>query len=302
MKGRVVVEVPASVANLGPGFDCLGLALELRNRVELKPAPQVEEVHIHGEGEGELPTDASNLILRAAHHLFEHVGGRRRPMQVRAHNAIPTSSGLGSSAAAILAGVAGAAALLEIDLPDRVLLGLAMELEGHGDNLAAAWHGGLTVALPQADGLTALRISPPPWKVLIILPGLRRSTAAMRRALPAQVPLPDAAFNLARLAALVIAFQRGRMELLSQAMEDRLHQPYRLPLLPGAQEAMEAGRRAGALGVALAGAGPGLLAIAPHGHQAIERAMVQAFRHHDVPVRTLLLDLAAEGIRIQRIP
>ncbi len=300
MKGSVVVEVPASVANLGPGFDCLALAVELRNRVELRPAETTSQVEIEGEGTGELPGDQSNLILRAARHLFHHLGRKPFPLHVRAANAIPLASGLGSSAAAILAGLAGAAALLEVQMPAPRLLGLAMELEGHGDNLAAAWYGGVTIALPQRKQLVVQRIPPPRWKAIIVLPQLERSTAAMRRALPEQVPLQDAAFNLARLATLITALQRGEMELLAQAMQDRLHQPYRLPLLPGAQQAMQAARQAGALGVALAGAGPSVVAFAPRSPRAVGRAMVEAFRQSGMPARALLLDLADQGIRVQR--
>lgn len=298
---RVQVQVPATVANLGPGFDALGLALDLANEVEMillgedEAAGRIHaEVTIEGEGEEELPRDGTNRVVQAASLLWRRVRGRVPRLQVRCQNRIPLRSGLGSSAAAAVAGLAAAQRLLGEPLSHQELLDLAWELEGHGDNAAPALLGGLTVVLPQ--GRRVIRLEPPALEVAIALPHRRWSTQASRGVLPEQVSRQDAVFNVASVAALVASLASGQLELLPEAMADRLHQPYRLPHIPGAQEAMEAGREAGALGVALAGAGPAVMALAPVGEGgAVAQAVARAFEARGQAARALVCRPSAQG-------
>ncbi|BAS27615.1 homoserine kinase [Limnochorda pilosa] len=295
------MRVPATVANLGPGFDALGLALDLVNEVEMEvlgeeedPASATAEVEVQGEGEQELPGDASNRVAQAACLLWRQVRGRAPRLRLRCTNHIPLRSGLGSSAAAAVGGLVAAQRLLGGPLPPDELLALAWELEGHGDNAAPALAGGLTVLLPGARRF--LRLDPPPLDVALALPDRRWSTEASRGVLPDQVPRQDAVFNLTASAALVASLALGRHDLLAIAMQDRLHQPHRLPHVPGAPEALEAAMGAGALGAALAGAGPAVVALAPPGlGEAVAGAMAAAFEAAGEPARPLACRPAGEG-------
>lgn len=297
---RVLVQAPATVANLGPGFDTLGLALDLANEVELVlleegPAMEVPPAHVilTGEGEEELPRDGTNRVVQAANRLWQRVRGRSPRLQVRCTNRIPLQSGLGSSAAAAVAGLVGAHRLLGEPLNPEELLYLAWELEGHGDNAAPALAGGLTVVLPQRQ---MVRLDPPDLDVAVALPHQRWSTQASRGVLPQEVSRADAVFNLASLAGLVACLASRQWAHLRAAMADRLHQPYRLPRIPGAQEAMAAGLEAGAWGTALAGAGPAVVALTPPGAgEAVAQAMAQAFAAAGQPAQALACRPAAQG-------
>lgn len=256
----MLVRAPATVANLGPGFDSLALAVDLWNEVEAdteaRPAVEVE-----GEGAGELPEDASNLVFRAMSWLAKEAGGSLPPFALRCRNRIPLERGLGSSAAAVVSGLVLADGLLGIDLdPDR-LLEVAIDIEGHPDNVAACLRGGAVVAYLSRSGWRAERLAPhPDLRPVVLIPEHERlPTADARRALPRDVPLADAAFNAGRTALAVLALTE-RPELLGEALEDRLHQQRRLPMVPGARALFEELRATG-LPVCVAGAGPSLLAF-----------------------------------------
>lgn len=256
----LVTRAPATVANLGPGFDALALALDLRNEVILDTEAEPAVV-IAGEGAGELPEDASNLIFRTMTFLSREAGTPLPPFRLESENRIPLERGLGSSAAAVVTGLLLADRLLGTKLePDR-LLELAADLEGHADNVAACLRGGLTLAYLSADGWRAERLEPhlSLRPALLVPEDERLATADARRALPRDVPLGDAAFNAGRAALAVLALTT-RPELLSSALEDRLHQPRRLPLVPASRALFEDLRHAG-LAVCVAGAGPSLLAF-----------------------------------------
>lgn len=294
----ITVEVPASTANLASGFDCLGLALGLHNRVELEAAESGLEVQVEGEGAERVPRDAGNLIVRAVHRLCEAYGRPAPGLRLRAHNEIPLSSGMGSSAAAVVGGLVAANALIGAGLSIQELLRLAAELEGHADNAAAALLGGLTLVATTPSGPIARRVEPAPMQVVIALPAVRLSTAEARAALPEQVPLPDAVFNIGHAALTVQAIEHGDFDLLAQVLDDRLHQPYRQALIPGYPAVAEAARRAGAAAVALSGAGPSLVAFARDGHGAIANAMRQAFADAGQPARTFVLPIEPRGVRL----
>jgi homoserine kinase len=257
---RLIVRVPATAANLGPGFDALALALDLWNEVEIDLEAE-PGVSITGEGAGEIPEDASNLVLRSMAFLAREAGASLPPFALRCMNGIPVERGLGSSAAAVVAGVVAADRLLGARLdPDR-LLEVAVDLEGHPDNVAGCLRGGLVVAYLSSAGWRAerLEVHHDLRPVLLVPEHDRLATADARRALPSQVPLADAAFNAGR-AALVVVALASRPDLLAAALEDRLHQSRRLPLVPATRAVFEAIREAG-VPVCVAGAGPSLVAF-----------------------------------------
>lgn len=296
---KVTVTIPASTANLGPGFDCLGLALGLRNTVEFYETAQGLEIDVEGEGEDRIALDATNLIVRAAEAVFEKVSRRPAGLRLHAVNGVPVGSGMGSSSAAIVGGLAAANALVDGRLTREDLLRLATALEGHPDNVAAALFGGLTMASASGDELLVKTLPIPPLKVALALPELRLSTAEARAALPAQVPLKDAVFNIGRALFTVQALTQADFELLRFAMTDRLHQPYRKALIPGFDAAAGAARQAGAAAVALSGAGPALVAFAPDKHWEIANAMKTAFVAAGLGCRTFVLPVDRQGVQVQ---
>ena len=269
----VRVRVPATTANLGPGFDTLGLALAFHNEVVAAPADGVT-VRVEGEGAGYLPTDERNVVVRGIRLAFEEVGHPFTGCVLHCLNRIPAARGLGSSAAAWVGGLVAGNALMGSPLSTETLLKLAARAEGHPDNVAAALLGGLTVSC-DVDGRTiALRLPVPSglqWIVLV--PEVTSSTAEARSVLPVTVPRPDAVFNVQRVSLLLAALQLGRGEVLGTAMDDRLHQPYRNRLFPWMPRVTEAARAAGALGCVLSGAGPSLLAVVGDGAERVAQAM-----------------------------
>lgn len=294
---NVTVAVPASTANLGPGFDCLGLALGLYNRVTLREWDDVR-VTVQGEGAGVLPLDRSNPMVQAVCHLFEQVGYRPPGLWLEQENGIPVAAGLGSSAAAILGGLLAANALIGDPLQPKELLEMATRLEGHPDNVASALYGGLVLVIHDKDQLLVDKISVPEMHVVVVLPDYPLPTVQARAALPPQVPMTDAVFNSGRLAMLIRALESGDYERLGAAMEDRLHQPYRVPLIPGMAEAFRAARAAGAAAATLSGAGPSIVAFAPENHESIAEAIVRAFAKKGLGSRMWILPIDRTGSKV----
>ncbi len=304
------IEVPATTSNLGPGFDVLGLALTLTNTVTVRPAA-TWQVTVAGEGAARLPQTPKNLVARAFRWTFERMG-ERPPVGVHIHcqNRIPVGSGLGSSAAAVLAGMAAALAWMGRLTPGPVpepwrarLLAWALEWEGHPDNAAPALYGGLVAAGVGEDGAPWVQPLPlhPRWEqaaLVLVLPQVHLPTKKARAVLPRQVPLQDAVFNLAHALLVVEALRTGDAALLGRAMQDRWHQPYRLPLIPGAEAAMHAAREAGAVAVMLSGAGPSLLAWCPDAPEPVARAMQAAFARHQVASRVWVLHPRGQGLQV----
>lgn len=287
---------PATTANLGAGFDCLGLALTLYNEVEVEAADSLS-IDIVGEGAADLPRDESNLVWRAARAVFERVGRGPAGARLRLVNHIPLESGLGSSAAATVAGLLAGNALVGHPLGRATLLEMAVEMEGHPDNVAPALLGGLAVVGRADDGgLLARRVDIPPVQAVVVMPDLRLSTAVARAALPRQVSLADAVYNIGRAALTLVAFEQGDMRLLAQAMGDRLHQPYRAPLAPGLAAALAAAQARG-VAAAISGAGPAVIAFAKGDLDTIGAAMQAEFAQAGVGARRWVLGVA-EGARV----
>lgn len=271
---RVAAVVPATSANLGPGFDAFGLALDLANRFEATLAPDWR-VDVTGQGAGVLRADADNVVAKAMARLFRETDNAGLAAHIMCENAIPTGRGLGSSSSAIVGGLMLANGLVGEPLPEAALLDLAIDIEGHPDNVAAALLGALTVCWTGAGGTQCARFSPEGGLAAVVaIPEGELSTTAARAMLPAQVPYADAAFNAGRSGLLGIALTLGRADLLGPALEDRLHEPYRSAVIPDYDEVRQALLGAGADGVALSGAGPTLIALVAEADDAaaFERA------------------------------
>jgi homoserine kinase len=273
------VTAPATSANLGPGFDVLAVALDVSNQVSVTRRPGPLEVRVRGEGAGELPEDASNLVCRAL-----AVGlGPLDDMVVDCRNRIPLGRGLGSSSAAVCAGLVAANALGGLRWTPDDLLSRAAELEGHADNAAACIVGGFVAVGP---GPRAVRIAPPPDLAFVcVVPSVRVSTSESRRALPERIPLHDASFTLAGAVNLVLALERGELDELPDLLHDRLHEPYRGPFVPGLEELRALVGRDGCLGATISGSGPSVLlwcrsgaapALADRARAALARVGVEA--------------------------
>jgi homoserine kinase len=260
--GPVHVRVPATSANLGPGFDSLGLALSLFDDVVARVADDGLVVDVAGEG-ADVPRDETHLVVRAMRAGFERLGGQPHGLELSCANRIPHSRGLGSSAAAIVAGVVLARALVvggAERLPDAELLALAAELEGHPDNVAGCLLGGLTVAWTDTAARAVRLDCDPGIRPVVFVPPFTASTAQARGLLPATVPHADAAFAAGR-SALLVAALTGATGALFAATEDRLHQQYRAPAMPQSAELVAVLRASGAAAV-VSGAGPTVLALA----------------------------------------
>jgi homoserine kinase len=295
----VTVRVPATSANLGPGFDTLGLALALYDELTVTAVPEPgAHVEITGVGAGEVPTDASNLVVTAIAHAFAHAARPMPGLHLAANNVIPHGRGLGSSAAAIVSGILAAKGLLEgdVDLDLETMLALATELEGHPDNVAPALYGGLTIAWTTADGPRAKKlivhrgVSP-----LVCVPEHSVSTKLARSLQPSSVPVEDAVFNLSRSALLIAALIQSP-ELLVQATEDRLHQNYRASAMPETHELIGMLREHGMAAV-VSGAGPSILVLASDPEQRLAAARLVA-EHAASPWRSLMLAVDFKGATV----
>jgi homoserine kinase len=248
---RRLVKVPASSANLGPGYDVLGAALAMHLELE------VEEAGSFSVEAGDLgvPLDRSNLCVRAFESLRPADG-----IAFRIRSEIPLAAGLGSSAAAILAGLLAADHLYELAQEPEDVLARAAKLEGHPDNVAAALYGGFVLCADQDGTLTATRLDPPQGvEAVVVIPGEQVTTQEARAAMPDQVPLEDAVSNVAAASELVLGIQRSDLTLIGRGLADRLHQPHRAKLYPRSMEIVAEAPRMGAIGATISGAGPTVL-------------------------------------------
>lgn len=299
---KVYLRVPATSANCGPGFDVLGLAVNLYNEACYEITPQRGfQLEVEGEGAAYLKPFGRNLAFASFFRVWNQVtGGERIGLKIKMLNRIPMSRGLGSSSSAIVAGVHAANVLSGNTLSEDELLGIATELEGHPDNVAPALYGGFTISYMDAGKAHSLRCLPAkPLKFIAVVPDRRLATSLARQAIPATVPHHDAVFNSSRSSLLVGSLLTGRYEYLSHALEDKLHQPYRAHLIPGLYEAWEAARAAGAYNGIISGAGSTIMAYAdPEAdHAAIAEAMKAALNGVGESCCYHILDLDTEGVK-----
>ena len=297
--GRAVhVKVPATSANLGPGFDTLGLALGLHLDVEVAEGEAGGAwLEAEGEGAGELPRTRENLLHRAYALAASREGVAAPPVRFRSRSEIPLARGLGSSAAAVVAGLSAFEAVTGHTLSDERLLRYCLAFEGHLDNAAAALFGGFVTACVVPDGAPVVvrRDWPAELRVVVAVPDLRLETSRAREVLPERVSRADAVFNLQRAALFHAAISERRWDLLAEAMRDRLHQPYRAALVPGLAEALALEPDGRLLGVALSGAGSSVVALAAGDTGAVASRLGGCFARHGLPVRTLALEADPRG-------
>lgn len=325
--GMISVRVPATSANLGPGFDCMGLALDLWNQFDLFPlrAGQPIVVETIGEGAGHFPCDQSHAVAQTMLAELSRLRGQNAQRDLApsfrliCHNSVPAGSGLGSSSTVVLGGLLLAHAYAHMQAsPDAnshdplhdslsvtstfdhtidsdAVLRRAIELEGHGDNVAPAMLGGLVVVVADDGPLTIRQILTPPLRVVVCVPNYHFLTSTARSVLPNHIDKPDAIRNIGRAILVVEALRSGDFALLSQVMHDRIHEPYRLPAIPGALAAREAALQQGAAAVTLSGAGPGLIAFCVGNHASVGAAMVEAFAHAHLPARYWVLESTRVG-------
>ena len=271
---KVTVKVPATSANLGPGFDCLGLALPIYNTITIEetvlPGTGVE-INLMSEDEvldeiifDNVPKDENSIIYKAVQMLYNSIGQEPSELRINVQSQIPITRGLGSSASVVVGGLLAANKLLGSPADTTALLSIATEVEGHPDNVAPAILGGFVLASQEDDGsiLTEKLNWPEEWDITVCIPEFELSTNIARSVLPENVPMQDAVFNTKHLAMLIQAINTKNEKLMKAALHDKLHQPYREKLVPGMKEIMEAFKHEdGVLGCVLSGAGPSILVI-----------------------------------------
>lgn len=301
----IKIRIPATTANLGPGFDCLGLALKLYLNLEIEEIEKGFVIEYQGEGaekfsakkkEDTLIWKSINLVLKRTRKNIYKKG-----LKIKAFNQIPITRGLGSSASAIVGGVVGAAKLYNIDLTDQEMLELALSLEGHMDNIVPALIGGLTLAYKTGkEEIKWTRIKTPlDLRIVLAIPEFTLNTGEMRKVLPQKVALPEAIFNLSRAALLVNALQNSDWKVLAEAMEDRLHQPYRTPFIPGIEDMFLKIKETGLAGVALSGSGPSVVSLTKVGsEELISKTMKDAFLNAGIICRILVLEADLDGTKL----
>jgi homoserine kinase len=298
---KVVVDVPATTANLGPGFDCLGAALDLNNRFAMRRiegSGERFELIIEGTEGSHLRGGPDNLVYRASQRVWKAANMEPVALEARVRLAVPPARGLGSSATAIVAGLMGANALVGEPLSKEKLLELAIDIEGHPDNVVPSLLGGLCMTAKAAS--QRWRVVRCEWissvKAVVAIPSIRLSTSEARRAMPKAIPISDAVVNLGALTLLLQGLRTGNGDLIADGMHDRLHEPYRWRLIKGGDDVKAAALEAGAWGCAISGAGPSIIALcAEDKGQAVSRAMVKAWEAAGVASRAPVLNLQTSG-------
>jgi homoserine kinase len=298
------VRVPASTSNLGAGFDSFSLALQLYLTVSARVVPEASAiccVTSSGEGStsGLLSPTEDNLIFRAMSFAAKREGWTLPPVRLDVYNELLLGRGLGSSAAAIVAGLTLSPLICDRELSPQTVLRYALEMEGHADNVAAAYYGGWVVSCVKPDGnvLAVKRLWPEDLKVIVISPDALLNTAETRNALPDKVERADAVHNLQRVALFSAALEGGAYDLLWDAMQDRMHQPYRQSLVPGLAEALATKPQPGLVGVALSGSGPSVIALACDRLPEIGEGIANSFRSHGMPATVRIMEVDREGCK-----
>lgn len=278
----VEVIVPASTANLGPGFDSIGMALNLFTTIRVTRA-QETRLFFHGDVLAGLPPNEDNLILQVMRKCFAECGQTLPPLHIHVWSEIPLTRGLGSSAAALVAGLVAANALLGHVYSEDDLLQLGTSWEGHPDNIGASLLGGVVIGSWDGVHASVVRVEPPPLDVVVAVPEFELPTERARHALPKHIPFQDAILSSSRANVLTAALIKGRWDLLETVMRDLFHQPYRAQFIPGMTDILATAGEHGALGTALSGAGPTLFAFTRE-KKRVEQFLAESFARHDTPV------------------
>ncbi|NLB88601.1 MAG: homoserine kinase [Syntrophomonadaceae bacterium] len=294
------VEVPATSANLGPGFDTLGLALDLLLEVEVKRTSDNISVHYYNDGAKPVNVDPQkNLIVKAMLKVFKHAEIINPTFSLSVRNNIPMSRGLGSSAAAIVAGIFAANHLIEDKFPKDTLLKWAVEMEGHADNIVPAIVGGLTTAMIYKNDVYYQKVSvPSEFKAVVAVPDFTLPTKKSRSVLPEKVALQDTVYNLQRACYLLASLHNGDFRHINLAMDDMIYQPLRKQFIPGFDDVIKAAYDNGALGVAMSGAGPSIIAFTVSNSVGIGQGMCNAFKSRGIDCSVYNLSPNKNGVNI----
>ena len=325
-----LVTVPATTANIGPGFDCLGAALSRYNRFyfsDLSP-DEAEKTSLRleavGIGAEQVSGQTDNLLYQSFLRVYRHIGQKPPAIQIKIEMGVPLARGLGSSATAIVGGIVGANAFGGFGLEDEILLRLAIEQEGHPDNVVPAFLGGCQLTIAQDTKNQATKpqetntqisknqtlfpwtICPIPWEdeivPVIAIPNFELSTATARKVLPLQYDRRDAIFNMAHLGLLIRALETGNRDWLRSALNDRIHQPYRQSLIPGFEALETAAIVAGAYGLVISGAGPTLLALTdPQRQTIVSQALQDTWKSLGIESEVVALSLDRSGTQVQQL-
>ncbi|HEY9740803.1 MAG TPA: homoserine kinase [Coleofasciculaceae cyanobacterium] len=310
----VTVNVPATTANLGPGFDCIGAALTLYNQFKFsrldptteKVAPATPRsgplITVTGAEQERVITDDSNLVYQSFVKLYEHLGQTPPLVQIEIELGVPLARGLGSSATAIVGGLVGANQLAGEPLDRIEVMKLAIAMEGHPDNVVPALLGGCRLAATGEEVMKTWEICDIPWHgdivPVVAIPDFELSTQQARSVLPTNFSRADAIFNIAHLGLLLRGLEMGRGDWLRTSLQDRIHQPYRQALIPGYDAVRKAALSAGAYGMVISGAGPTLLALVDSaGAQAVAAAMADAWKEEGITAQVRSLSLDTQGAR-----
>lgn len=295
----VKIRVPGTSANLGPGFDTLGIACSCYNELELTlHRDERLEIEVYGEGADDIPTDGRNIVWRSILRVLKRLecDNEFKGAKIVMKNDVPLSRGLGSSATAIVGGIVAANEALGAPLTGQDLLKIATDMEGHPDNVAPALFGGMTISTVKNGWPETFRFMPRlHFKMVVAIPDFYLPTKAAREVLPDKVDRSDAIFNIGSTAMLIAALLKGSKRFIYNAFDDRLHQPYRTKLIPGMQDVFKAAKDNGAMGAFLSGAGPCLIAFADNGEDNVGQAMVKAFAAHNVKAEYKVLSVDGEG-------
>lgn len=306
---KVSVKVPATTANLGPGFDCLGLALPIYNEITVEetvmPGSGIE-INIIEDSETydilSIPRDKDNIVYKAIELLYNFVGQTVSDIKITIKTNIPVARGLGSSASVIVGGLMAANKLLGNPADDAVLLSIASEVEGHPDNVTPALFGGFCLSSMEDDGSVSYsKIDwPKDWKFTVLIPDYELDTRIARSVLPESVSIPDAAYNVRKCAMLVDAVYRKDSELMKKSLKDKLHQPYRENLIKGFKELNELlANKEDILGCVISGAGPTILVISKNdGFEKVENEVIQIFEDFNVNCDIRTLEIENEGTKV----
>lgn len=295
----VKVRVPGTSANLGAGFDTLGIACSCYNELELSlHRDEYLDIELQGEGAKDIPTDNRNIVWQSITRVLKKAGVEQEFRGAKLHmtNGIPLSRGLGSSAAAIVGGIKAANEALGAPLSTQELLELATEIEGHPDNIAPALLGGMTISTVKNGHPETFRFIPKlHFKMVVAIPDFYLPTKAAREVLPDKVDRRDAISNIGNAAMLVAALLKGSKKFIYNAFDDRLHQPYRERLIPGMSDVFKEARTAGAMGAFLSGAGPCIIAFTDNSEEKVGTSMISAFADHGVKAEYRIFSLDRDG-------
>ncbi|MCA6085066.1 homoserine kinase [Candidatus Endomicrobiellum agilis] len=301
---KIKIRVPSTTANLGPGFDVFGTALSLYNEFETEYVPDSKETSfiLEGEGKDSLPKGEKNLVWQSMQETFKFLGESKynlRNLNIKINAGVPLSRGLGSSASAIVGGIALANALCEDKLDKSQIADLGVKIEGHPDNIVPAVFGGLCICSKDETGdrNAIVHLPIPKLKAVLCVPAFELKTERARRILPESLDLKDVVFNISRVAMLTAAFCSGDYLLLKQGMRDKIHQPYREKMIPAMNEVFEAAVSAGAYGAFLSGSGPTLAAFCAEKVAIdVQKAMVERWEKENISAKAHILDFDTKGI------